>query len=136
MRTTATSWLRGLPARAGARRRVSALAGARSPDDHEREVRKACEQIERAAHSWAIEATDFLSPPVAVRVMVHARALADITAITWGGYSRAERVRVVAGREELMAGVLDDPTRSDAVSLVEARRAPSSLNPHKASRVL
>ena len=45
----------------------------------------------------------------------------DVQCVVWGGYSSAERCRVVFGREELLLEGADDPQVRDCVQAVQVR---------------
>lgn len=71
-------------------------------------VKRAVDSAEKAANSWVLEYTDFLSPPLVADVMANTRKLADVEVLAWGGFSQAERCRLCIGNSELMASAQTD----------------------------
>ena len=55
---------------------------------------------------------------------------ADVECIAWGGFSSAERCRLVFGREEVVTAVKDDPACMDCVRAMQVRLAHSALLKH------
>lgn len=71
-------------------------------------VKRAVELAERAASSWVLEYTDFLSPPLVADVQANTRKLAEVQVVAWGGFPQAERCRLCIGNSELMASAQSD----------------------------
>jgi hypothetical protein len=79
--------------------------------EYREEVKQLTAQAERAANTWTIDNSSFLTPPVAAAAMQSINALADTTAVAWGGYSRAERVRLALGRKDLVDPLSHSPEK-------------------------
>ena len=60
------------------------------------------ERAQAASDKWSLDYTDFLDPALADDAMTVVGRMADCEARAWGGYERAERVRLVLGRPEAM----------------------------------
>lgn len=88
----------------------------------EKDVAKALERAERAADTWSLHTCDFLTPPAVAEVQQHLKFRGDVQCIVWGGYSSAERCRIVFGREELLLEAVDNPQSLDCVEAVQVRR--------------
>ena len=67
------------------------------------------ERAEAASDAWSVHVTPFLDPALAADALAVVGRMADVDARPWGGYDRAERVRLVIGRAE----VLDAPPASE-----------------------
>ena len=66
------------------------------------------ERAQAASDRWGTEVTEFLDPALAADARVVIDRMADCEARPWGGYDRAERVRLVIGRREVLDGDDDD----------------------------
>ena len=71
-------------------------------------VKRAVELAERAASSWVLEYTDFISPPLVADVKANTKKLAEVEVVAWGGFSQAERCRLCIGNSDLMASAESD----------------------------
>lgn len=47
--------------------------------------------------------------------------LADVSALAWGGYPQAERVRIAVARDELLAAARADPSQLGGVAALDVR---------------
>ena len=72
-------------------------------------VKRAVDLAEKAASSWVLSYTDFLSPPLVADVKANTEKLAEVEVVAWGGFSQAERCRLCIGNSELMASALANP---------------------------
>lgn len=82
------------------------------------DIGRALEKAERASDSWQFEVTDFYPPPVIAEVVKQVSNWADVSARIAGGYSNAERCRLVVAREEL---VVDEAAESEFVKALQVR---------------
>jgi RNA-binding protein YlmH len=89
------------------------------------DVKRALEKAERARTTWAIEVTDFYSPPVVAEVKRTTKLWSDIVVQSWGGYEQAERSRLLFGREEIMLTAAED---SCTVAAVNVRTSSTFMN--------
>lgn len=65
------------------------------------------ERAQAASDTWGVDYTDFLDPALAGDALACVGRLADCEARPWGGYDRAERVRLVFGRPEVLDAEVD-----------------------------
>ena len=85
-------------------------------------VKRAIELAERAASSWVLEYTDFLSPPLVADVQANTKKLAEVEVAAWGGFPQAERCRLCIGNTELMASAQSDLDLVSIFSLANLSR--------------
>lgn len=62
------------------------------------------ERAQAACDKWSVDYTEFLDPALAEAALTCVGRMADCEARAWGGYERAERVRLVFGRPEVLDG--------------------------------
>ena len=67
-------------------------------------VASIAERAQAASDRWGSEVTEFLDPALAADACVVIDRMADCEARPWGGYDRAERVRLILGRSEVLDG--------------------------------
>ena len=60
---------------------------------------------------------DFYTPPVAAEALAAIKQLAGVAALPWGGYSQAERVRLILGQEDAVEGLRADPEQVSHTSI-------------------
>eukprot|EP00210_Caulerpa_lentillifera_P000924 g894.t1 len=75
---------------------------------------KARKLAERAADTWTVQRTGFLSPIEIRAVLQELRQLSEIDTLSFGGYPHAERQRIIIMREELI-----DSHQSELVHISE-----------------
>ena len=71
-------------------------------------VASIAERAQAASDRWGSEVTEFLDPALAADACVVIDRMADCEARPWGGYDRAERVRLILGRSEVLDGDGED----------------------------
>ncbi|GAX74042.1 hypothetical protein CEUSTIGMA_g1492.t1 [Chlamydomonas eustigma] len=91
------------------------------PQENRTEVIHILEIADRALSRWDITTTDFLSPAIIADAMSCLQGQNDVVVIPWGGYSQAERCRLLLGREEIMGAIRADPTQSTGVAALEVK---------------
>lgn len=87
------------------------------------DVGRVLEQAERALDTWTVQHTVFLPPPVVAEAMIVLKRLADLAAIPWGGYPQSERCRIALGREQDLAGALENPAslNIDSIAAIDVQ---------------
>lgn len=76
--------------------------------EHKEDVTRILELATRSQESWSPEISNFYSPAVVADAMMVLQRMSDIRCIAWGGYTRAERQRIIVGREEVLVGEVID----------------------------
>lgn len=66
------------------------------------DIRRALDIVDEASDSWTLKYTNFFTPPTIADILANTKKLSDVTAFPWGGFSQAERQRLIIGREELV----------------------------------
>ena len=60
-------------------------------------IARIVEQAQRAADTWTTFHTDFLSPAAVADALRVLQPMAGVAAVPWGGYTQAERCRLILG---------------------------------------
>jgi len=66
------------------------------------DVARIVDKAQAAADKWGVDYTEFLDPALADACLMCVGRMADVEARAWGGFERAERVRLVMGRPEVL----------------------------------
>jgi photosystem II S4 domain protein len=85
------------------------------PPELRSDVTRALELAERAASSgaWLLTHTDFLTPPAAAAALAALAGRADVGGRAWGGHPAAERVRLILGDPDRLAGLTEADLAGD-----------------------
>lgn len=75
------------------------------------------ELAEKSLSTWQVQMTQFYSPAVVHDALEVLSSMADIQAVSEGGFPQAERRRLVIGREETMYG----HTLDDVIAVVQVK---------------
>ena len=76
--------------------------------EHLEDVARTLELAERARDTWSTLYSTFYPPPVIADAMLVISRMADVVAVPWGGYERAERCRLVVTRCDESEASADD----------------------------
>lgn len=88
--------------------------------EHKEEVARILELAQRSQESWGSEISSFYSPAVIADAMTVLNRMSEIRCIAWGGYTRAERQRIVVGREEVLVGDVTELS-GDVIAAVQVK---------------
>lgn len=99
---------------------ASSVPGGVHPDARE-DVARVLELADRAASSWSLLASDFLRPPSVAAALAALAPLAGVAGVPFGGHGRAERARLIVGRDEDVAGADVDADLAPFVAAVRVR---------------
>ncbi|CAK0782752.1 hypothetical protein CVIRNUC_005947 [Coccomyxa viridis] len=92
------------------------------PSEYKEDVARVIEQAERAAEtSWTTIHTDFYTPPVVSHAMARIQQLASVKGVPFGGYTQAERQRVILGQPELVEALELDPSQEGCVAALSVK---------------
>ena len=67
--------------------------------------------FQRSAQAQVPSRADFYTPPVVSHAMLAIQQLASVKAVPFGGYSQAERQRIIMGQPELVEALELDPSQ-------------------------
>lgn len=88
--------------------------------EHKEEVARVLELAQRSQESWSCEISSFYSPAAIADAMKVLNRVSEIRCIAWGGYTRAERQRIIVGREEVLVGDVTDLS-DDVIAAVQVK---------------
>ena len=74
------------------------------------------ELAEKSLDTWQVQVTHFYPPPVVYEALEVLTSMADIQAVSEGGFAQAERRRLVIGREETM---YEHSSMEDMIAVVQ-----------------
>lgn len=83
----------------------------------QKDIDRILELADKSLDTWQVQMTQFYSPAVVYDAVEVLSAMSDIRVIPEGGYTQAERQRIVMGREETMYGY----SSRDSIALVQVR---------------
>ena len=74
-----------------------------------------CKEMFQDINCWVLHAlsccADFYTPPVVSHAMARIQQLASVKGVPFGGYTQAERQRVILGQPELVEALELDPSQ-------------------------